>query len=130
MRFEVRVRLPHRYVEIGIEGDFEEVLKAIDYVSLFTGEEYFKSPTLQQLAETPIIRFLGTWTNTILELLRKWDGTPKTFAEIREALTLNGLHIPRPTLQGVLSHLVSQGKLERWKDPSINRYVYTIKRGE
>jgi len=128
VKFEVRVRMPHRYVEVVVEGDFDEVQKAMDFIDKFT--ERFEHPEkIMEVLDIPKVRYRGTLSETILALLNSsWGVTPRTFREISEALTLNGIKVTKGTLQGVLSHLARKGKLTRFKNES-GRYVYALTGG-
>ena len=54
-----------------------------------------------------------------------WGKTPRTIAELREAMEANAVFFPKTTLSGVLVWMVKKGTVRRWKDKKRG-YLYTM----
>ncbi len=59
----------------------------------------------------------------------EWGKTPRTIAELREAMEANAIFFPKTTLSGVLVWLVKRGTVRRYKDKKRG-YLYTLNAGE
>lgn len=125
-------------MELG--GEKSEVLSTLDElpnivekVSLsFQGESTGHRPRPKRQAEIgeqeafPQIPRTTQCSEAVTELLSSdWGKTPRTIAELREAMEANAVFFPKTTLSGVLVWLVKKGSVRRWKDKKRG-YLYTM----
>lgn len=140
--FAFRVRIGEYEVEVS--GSREEVLKTIRelpnlMIDVYKAFERSKPKTTATLTvkksavkegvsvrKYPRISRVESCSEAVLSVLEsdwgKWR--PRTFAEMKEALKVNGLHYPGRTLSGVLLGLVKKKKVRRWKTDA--GYVYIL----
>ena len=132
--FSLRVRIGDKEVEIG--GDREEVLATLENLNEIVEKfsEAFNYETKKEekpnshsnFQTFPKIARTSQCSDAITSLLStNWGKTPRTIAEIREAMEANAIFFPRTTLSGVLVWLVKKNKLRRWRDKKKG-YVYTL----
>lgn len=132
----LRVRIGDKEVELG--GDRGEVISTLedldDIVDKVSeafrleakkkGTDAIKAPP--DNSSFPKIARTGQCGDAVTTLLTTdWGKTPRTIAEIREAMDANAIFFPKTTLSGVLVWLVKKNKIRRWKDKRRG-YVYTL----
>lgn len=134
LSFSLRVRIGDKEIEIG--GDREEVLATLENLNEIV-EKFSKAFNYEAKKEEkpnshlnsqafPKIARTSQCSDAITSLLAtNWGKTPRTIAEIREAMEANAIFFPRTTLSGVLVWLVKKNKLRRWRDKKKG-YVYTL----
>jgi len=136
--FHLKVRIGEMEVELG--GDKTEVLSTLDELptiiekvsASFQGESTGHRPRQKKQAENgapealPQIPRTTQCSEAVTALLAEpWGKTPRTIAELREAMEANAVFFPKTTLSGVLVWLVKKGKVRRWKDKKRG-YLYTM----
>jgi len=135
--FRLRVRIGDMEVELG--GVRDEVISALDDLDEIVEKvsNAFKldvnSTQVEQIAPTappseptmfPKISRTSQCGDAVVALLSTdWGRSPRTIAEIREAMEANAIFFPKTTLSGVLVWLVKKNKIRRWKDKRRG-YVY------
>jgi hypothetical protein len=133
------VRIGDMEVELG--GVREEVISALDNLDEIVEKvsNAFKlevnSAQVEQIAPTPqpseptmfpkISRTNQCGDAVVALLSTEWGRSPRTIAEIREAMEANAIFFPKTTLSGVLVWLVKKNKIRRWKDKRRG-YVYIL----
>ena len=136
--FHLKVRIGEMEVELG--GDKAEVLSTLDELpmivekvsSSFQGESTGHRPRPKKQAENgernvlPQIPRTTQCSEAVTALLTDpWGKTPRTIAELREAMEANAVFFPKTTLSGVLVWLVKRGTIRRFKDKKRG-YLYTL----
>lgn len=138
--FRIRVRMGDLEVEIG--GEREQVLSTLDELNGIVEkvsdafnldartsqpEQVKTTPEPMMFPKIPRTTQCGDAVTTLLST--DWGKTPRTIAEIREAMEANAIFFPKTTLSGVLVWLVKRNKVRRWKDKKRG-YVYMLHSGE
>jgi hypothetical protein len=136
--FHLKVRIGEMEVELG--GDKAEVLSTLDELQTiiekvsasFQGESTGHRPRPKKQTENgapealPQIPRTTQCSEAVTSLLADpWGKTPRTIAELREAMEANAVFFPKTTLSGVLVWLVKKGTIRRWKDKKRG-YLYTM----
>ena len=136
--FHLKVKIGEMEVELG--GDKAEVLSALDELpgivekvsTSFQGESSGHRPRPRKQAENgapeslPQIPRTTQCSEAVTALLAdQWGKTPRTIAELREAMEANAVFFPKTTLSGVLVWMVKKGTVRRWKDKKRG-YLYTM----
>jgi len=136
--FHLKVRIGEMEVELG--GDKSEVLATLDDLprivervsSAFQVEHANhrtrprKQLEISDPASFPQIRGTSQCSEAVGALLSTdWGKTPRTIAELREAMEANAIFFPKTTLSGVLVWLIKKGTVRRWKDKKRG-YLYTM----
>jgi hypothetical protein len=137
--FHLKVRIGDMEVEIG--GDKSEVLatlndlgEIVDKVSVaFRGDmdshrikQAKKAAQASDVQVFPQIPRTTQCSEAVTALLSDaWGKSPRTIAELREAMEANAVFFPKTTLSGVLVWLVKKGTIRRWKDKKRG-YLYTL----
>ena len=140
--FLIKIRINEMEVELG--GDKVEVLEALDdlprivekFSSAFqpSHSNHRTRPRRQIEAIDPTnfpqIKGTSQCSEAVGALLStEWGKTPRTIAELREAMEANAIFFPKTTLSGVLVWLVKKGTVRRWKDKKRG-YLYTMNKDE
>jgi len=137
--FHLRIRIGDMEVELG--GEREEVISALEELgnivekvseafSLEAKPPMKEHPRVSSESMFPKITQTTQCGDAVTSLLStEWGKTPRTIAEIREAMEANAVFFPKTTLSGVLVWLVKKNKIRRWKDKKRG-YVYTLHSGE
>ncbi len=136
--FHLKVKIGEMEVELG--GEKDEVLSTLDDLptiiekvsSSFQGESTGHRPRQKKQVENgvpeamPQIPRTTQCSEAVTALLADpWGKTPRTIAELREAMEANAVFFPKTTLSGVLVWLVKKGTVRRWKDKKRG-YLYTM----
>jgi hypothetical protein len=136
--FHLKVKIGDMEVELG--GNKAEVLSALDELpsivekvsASFQGESSGHRPHPKRQVENgapealPQIPRTTQCSEAVTSLLATpWGKTPRTIAELREAMEANAVFFPKTTLSGVLVWLVKKGTVRRWKDKKRG-YLYTM----
>jgi len=139
--FRLRVRIGEMEVELG--GAKEEVISTLDELDDIVEKvsEAFKmenratarkseAKARSQPIMFPRIPRTSQCGEAVVALLStEWGRTPRTIAELREAMEANAIFFPKTTLSGVLVWLVKKGKIRRWKDKKRG-YLYVLNEAE
>lgn len=136
--FRLKVRIGEMEVELG--GEKAEVLATLDELPKIVEKvsasfppdasasrqrpkrqsENHESESLPQIPRTT------QCSEAVTALLSDpWGKTPRTIAELREAMEANAVFFPKTTLSGVLVWLVKKGTVRRYKDKKRG-YLYTL----
>ncbi len=135
--FRLKVRIGEMEVELG--GDKAEVLSTLDELSPIVEkvnsafQESMGHRLRPRKAEAsgtpesfPQIPRTTQCSEAVTSLLgEEWGKTPRTIAELREAMEANAIFFPKTTLSGVLVWLVKRGTVRRYKDKKRG-YLYTM----
>jgi hypothetical protein len=136
--FHLRVKIGDMEIELG--GAKEEVISTIaDLGGIIqkvseafnveaTGSPRKTSRSKAQPSPTMFPRIPRTTQcgEAVVSLLStEWGKTPRTIADLREAMEANAVFFPKTTLSGVLVWLVKKGKIRRWKDKKRG-YLYVL----
>jgi hypothetical protein len=136
--FHLKVKIGEVEVELG--GDKAEVMATLDelprivekFSASFPGEsapsrQRAKKPQENHESESlPQIPRTTQCSEAVIALLSDpWGKTPRTIAELREAMEANAVFFPKTTLSGVLVWLVKKGSVRRFKDKKRG-YLYTM----
>ena len=138
--FRLRVRIGDKEVELG--GAREEVISTLEDLDEIVGKvseafsleakakgtEAFKASS-DPSSFPKIPRTAQCGDAVTLLLSTDWGKTPRTIAELREAMDANAIFFPKTTLSGVLVWLVKKNKIRRWKDKKRG-YMYTLHEAE
>jgi hypothetical protein len=135
--FHLKVKIGEVEVELGGEkaevlATLDELPKIVEKVSVsFPAEavprQRQKKPQENHEAESfPQIPRTTQCSEAVTALLSEpWGKTPRTIAELREAMEANAVFFPKTTLSGVLVWLVKKGTVRRFKDKKRG-YLYTM----
>jgi hypothetical protein len=136
--FSLKIRIGEVEVELG--GEKEEVLATLDQLGsivdkvkvAFGKEEQHRTRSRkpEEPGDTPKnypnIPRTNQCSEAVTGLLQAdWGKTPRSIAELREAMEANAIFFPKTTLSGVLVWLVKKGTIRRFKDKKRG-YLYTI----
>ncbi len=136
--FHLKVRIGEMEVELG--GEKAEVLATLDELpgiiekvsasfpaESMTGKQRPRKPQESHDSESlPQIPRTTQCSEAVTALLSEpWGKTPRTIAELREAMEANAVFFPKTTLSGVLVWLVKKGTVRRYKDKKRG-YMYTM----
>ncbi|MCX6648126.1 MAG: hypothetical protein NTV61_01875 [Candidatus Bathyarchaeota archaeon] len=131
-------------MEVELGGEKAEVLSALDELpsivekvsASFQGEAMAHRQRQKKQQERPESEALPQIPRTtqcseaVTSLLtNNWGKTPRTIAELREAMEANAVFFPKTTLSGVLVWLVKKGTVRRYKDKKRG-YLYTLNQPE
>jgi hypothetical protein len=140
MNSTVRVRLRIGDAEVEIEGRKEEVQELLGIAEKMEAFVRRISPAAKE-APSILIPDEGVsappgsseqvpalqpskLSDQLLQLLKSdWGRMPRTLNEIKQALELNAVHYPNPTIAARLNELTKRGKLRRLKKGSVFAYV-------
>ena len=136
--FHLKVRIGE--MEVEISGNKEEVIKTLDDLDTIVdkvstafhpdGNHRSRPRKVEQQREDPQtfpqIPRTTQCSEAVNALLNAdWGKTPRSIAELREAMEANAVFFPRTTLSGVLVWLVKRGSIRRAKDKKRG-YLYTM----
>ena len=136
--FTLRVKIGEMEVELG--GMREEVISTLDDLNGIVEKVSYAfnigTNSTAQKTESPkaqsqphmfprIARTTQCGEGVVSLLSTGWGRTPRTIAELREAMEANAIFFPKTTLSGVLVWLVKKGKIRRWKDKRRG-YLYVL----
>jgi hypothetical protein len=136
--FRLKVRIGEMEVELG--GEKAEVISTLDDLapiiekvsSAFQESAGHRLRSRKAPEGAPIPNALPQIPRTtqcseaVTSLLsNEWGKTPRTIAELREAMEANAIFFPKTTLSGVLVWLVKRGTVRRYKDKKRG-YLYTM----
>lgn len=136
--FHLKVKIGEMEIELG--GDKAEVMATLDelpkivekFSVSFPGEstpsrQRARKPQENHDSESlPQIPRTTQCSEAVTALLSDpWGKTPRTIAELREAMEANAVFFPKTTLSGVLVWLVKKGSVRRFKDKKRG-YLYTM----
>ncbi len=136
--FRLKIRIGEMEVELGGEKEevlatLEELPKIVEKVTASFPAEVSatkqrpKKPAENHDAEAfPQIPRTTQCSEAVTALLSDpWGKTPRTIAELREAMEANAVFFPKTTLSGVLVWMVKKGTVRRYKDKKRG-YLYTM----
>jgi len=140
-KIRVKVKIGEYEVEIGL-NDQEDLKNALDMIDkiveklkkdvlvstpIATVEKTIDREDLEISEEIPQIK-PGSIKSNVLQLLNsKWGKAPRTLKELKDALEMNALHYPMPTLGSILTKLTKRGSVRRLKKGNVYSYVIAQK---
>lgn len=136
--FRLKVRIGEMEIELGGEkaevlATLDELPKIIEKVMMSfpieasaTKQRPKKQAENHESESLPQIPRTTQCSEAVTALLSDpWGKTPRTIAELREAMEANAVFFPKTTLSGVLVWLVKKGTVRRYKDKKRG-YLYTM----